>query len=180
MVTTQQNLANLGSATQLVAIGMNLDQTPPSEWSQGDHVAFVRALANKILQYPAQFDAQTLNSATVILGQNFNGMMLDDFVNAAPDGQASVAKIFVDSFADGLLGGAQSVANVGTGAINLVNKVASVATNVGDAAANLAQAANNASSSTSWLLPIGLIALVAILALNTEERYERKIRGALA
>lgn len=180
MVTSQQNIANLGSAAQLVAINLGLDQIGPGEWSQTDRLAFIRALANAILQYSAQFDAQTLNSATVILGQNFNGMTLDDFVNAAPDGQASVAKIFFDSLGDNILGGGQAVGNIGTGAVNIVTKIASAASNVGDAAANLAQAANNASSSTSLLLPIGLIALVAILVLNTEERYERKIRGALA
>ncbi len=180
MVTAQQNLGNLGSAANLAAIDLGLDLTPASQWSQDQRISFLRGLANKILSYPASFDAQTLNSANVILGQNFNGMHLDDFVNTSPDGSASVAKIFVDSLADGVLGGAQSVANIGTGALNIVNKVASGASNLGDAAANLAQAANNASSSTSWLLPIGLIALIGILALNTEERYERRIRGALA
>ncbi len=180
MVTPQQNLGNLGSATNVVAHEMGLDQAPPSEWSQGEHVAFIRALANKILQYPAQFDAQTLNSATVILGQNFNGMLLDDFVNSAPDGSASVAKIFIDSLGDGIFSVAQSPANLGAGAVALVNKVANIASNVGDAADRLAAAAADSSKSLSWLLPVGLIALVAILALNTEERYERRIRGALA
>lgn len=180
MVTPQQNLGNLGSATRLVLMDLGLDGTPPSEWSHDNRLSFIRALANKILQYPAQFDAQTLNSASVVLGQNFDGMTLDDFVNTAPDGQASVAKIFVDSLGDNVFSIASSPAAIGGAAVGLVNKVASIASDLGDTAARLAAAANKGSESISWLLPVGLIALIAIVALNTEERYERKIRGALA
>lgn len=170
MVTAQQNLANLGTASRLVANQQNLDETPASDWSQDDRIYFIRSLANTIQQYPNDFDARTINNAHLILGQNFDGMALDDFINSAPDGQASLAKIFVDTIGDNFLSAVSAPANLGSAAVSLVNRVASTASNLGDAAERLSAAAASGASTANWVFPVALVGFVALLTMSAKKR----------
>lgn len=168
MVTEAQNLANLGSASRLAAQALNLDLLPPSSWAQDERIAYVIGLANRILQYPAQFDADTLAGARSVLGQNFNRMALDDYINAGPDGSASVMKSLFDGAFEGLNFGFSSTASLGKGAFNLISRTGNVLTNTGSALDTATATAGN-----SWLVPVAVVAFLALLATDAVRSVRR-------
>lgn len=164
------NAANLGSASNLVAINLGLDGVPASSWSQDQRISFITGLSNTILQYPQSFSDASIASAQSVLGQNMNGMTLDDFVSSSPDGSATLQSAFVDTLADSVLSTGASIASIGTGAAALLN-------NLGSAVGNISTGVANASNLSSWLVPVAAVAFVALFVMNSEKKVRSYAGG---
>lgn len=175
MVDSGTNLQNLHDAANMSAIALGL-AGPVSGWSQDEKLAYLGVFANTIVTNPGLFTDQSVRSAQIVLGQNFDGMTLDDFINAYP-GQngASLAKVFVDEFGERVLGTGAAVSRVGDAAINVVSKLASAASNTGDAADRLTRAAAQAAGTPgfSGLLTVAAVGIVALLVFSATRKAER-------
>ncbi len=164
---------NLDNAATFAAIAAGVDGVPPTLWTQDMRLEYIQTLAQAIVSSPEMFSDQTLHSAQIVLGQNFDGLALDDFINSGPDGSASLAKIFLDELGNQAIGpdsAVNAIAHIGTAAINVVNKLASAASNTGDAAEKLSKAAAN---SSSWLGPVALVGVVVLLVFAAEKKVAR-------
>lgn len=100
VVSQEQNRANLRSAEKLVSYEMGLDESRALNYDQ--RAEFNRRLSAKILQYPDRFTPQTIETARLVAGRQYepladSSFSWEDFAkesfNNAVDAGADVAEI---------------------------------------------------------------------------------------
>lgn len=161
----------LHSAARLAAQSLDLDFTPTADWDQETRIQYVRRLAGIILQYPQSFTPETLASASIITRQNFTAMQLDDYVNAAPDGAPSLAKAAIDAaFDEGMAPALANVQTLANGIFNVIGSVGRIGTNLGQTGERIAE-----TSASGWLLPVAVVAVVALIAINASKEVRRAV-----
>lgn len=170
-MTTAQNLAMLGSAAQLTAIDLNLDMIPAGDWDQDSRVAYVHALAQRILATPNSFLPSTVASASAILGSNLSGMSLGNYVTESPDGSAAIQKIFVDELGDHVLAAGGAFSDLGNGVLNVISRSGAILSNLGTAGENASKAAGY-----GWVMPAAVIAVLGLVVVQAS-RETRAVFG---
>jgi hypothetical protein len=154
--TTPDDTANLGSAAQLVSINLGLDQTPSSQWTASQRIAFLQSMAQTILQYPDRFTDQSIANANATLAQNLGSLQPVDVGGGVMDYVTSdgvpFSQVFSYYFGDTPLGQLSQL-NVGAA-------VAAVAGAIVKGTQNFANALSNSSNVLTWALPIALLAFL--------------------
>lgn len=172
-------MANVSAADNQAALNVTADYTADflglggvavSDYTQDERIAYLKMFAQMILQQPDAYSDVSISVAKQILGQNQQGMSLDDFINAGPDGSASIAKVFIDSIWDTGLGMGQAAASVGNGVVKLVNNAGAT---LGNASAAVAKAAETAAA--GWVIPLAVFSIIAILAINSAKEVRRAV-----
>lgn len=171
MVSAADNQAGLNLAANVAADSVGLGGVPVASWSQDDRIAYLSFLANEILSQPDAFTPETVASAQHIAG-NASGLQLENFWTYSPDGAPSLAKTFVDTLGDKVLGGGQSLANLGAGTLNLVSRAGNIASNVGTGLDTATQTA-----ASTWVVPLAVIAFFGLFVINAERQVEKAVRG---
>lgn len=158
--TISDDTANVGSASQLVAIQLGLDQTPSNQWTDAQRTAFAQAFAQTILTYPDSFtdatiaEAQAVQSANLSMLQSPSGGGLWQTIGS---GVGTTLAQFWDYNFGGLAVGLSSVASVGTAVLASFSATASVVQQLAQLPGNLAAAAANVTSVLTWALPLAVI-----------------------
>ncbi len=152
MVTDQQNLQNLGSASRLAMYHVNLDLTPVAEWSDVDMVNYLDEFKNIILAHPESFSAQSTATAHYIDQKNMQDLIAPDWVSDNGDDLRTLQY----QMQNNIYAAGDDLAKLGQGALNLLGSVGGAATNIG-------QIAEHSSGAAALLIPIIGLAVLYII-----------------
>lgn len=161
--TNQTNLAWLAAEEKDI---LGLADKPAAYWTATERQDYLYALASDIVSQPNSFSDATIASAQqIVYSQDVqpDAAALQGYDLAWADFAPIVNA--VDSTNVGQVLGA-----VGKGAQDLITAAGRVASNVASGATNLTATGSNAS-----LLTIGLVAIVALLALNAASGVKKAV-----
>lgn len=162
MVADPQIQANLGSVAQLTQIQLDLDQTSPADWTYTQRTSYLHALAQNILAYSDQFDAQTLGYAQVVASKDFGQLSADDLW-LDPEYGAQ----FDSYFADNAMALGNDMVSVGVGAGQLLESA-------GHALGSIGTAVENTSNTLTWALPVAAVLILVMLAQSTTTKVSKQ------
>lgn len=115
-LTDEQIQANRKSASNVIKIQLNLDQTANSDWTYDQRTQYDKALAAYILAHPAAFASQDIQTAQKVKSTDYSP--LDDTDFSYSDFGNEVVNNVVDA--------GTKVASIGTGVLNTANLVGKI------------------------------------------------------
>ncbi len=163
MITDEQNRGNLGSAARLTANSLGLDLTNAAGWSYDARAQYVHQLAVTISEYPSEFQPTTLQMAGQIAQYDLPALV--DVPTSAPSDDAFWAQ-FWDEFGNNVLAAGGDVAALGTGTLALIH-------GTGNALGGIGSGIQGVGDISSWLLPLGAIAIVVMFAQSSAKKVSR-------
>lgn len=152
MITDQQNLQNLGSASNLARYHLNLDLTPVADWTDVEMVAYLEEFKNIILAHPGSFNEQSLATAAYIDRKNLQDLLSPDWFSS----EYQDLRTLKYELQNNVMDAGDDLARLGSGALNLLGSIGGAATNVGTSA-------ENATGAASLLIPVIGLAILYII-----------------
>lgn len=159
MVTDAQNRANIGSASNLAAQSVGLDHSMAADWDVDEKIAYTRALADTILQYPANFTMATLD-----LAEKLRGFTIDEYPDASmnPAFDSQDWQLFGYHLENNVVQAGSSIADIGTGVLRAISSI-------GGTIGNAAEAAENTTSVARLVVPLAALVLLYWLVKDPEK-----------
>lgn len=145
--------ANIASTHRLIAAQMGVD---PSNMDLATRSIYDKAFATVILKYPHDFTQQEVVNAQYAMSKNF-GSLQDDSFNWGEFGNA---------FIDNAVAAGGKVADIGTGALDLISSA-------GKAIGTVGKAVENTANVGKYVLPVVLIGAVAFVIASRAKQAGR-------